>query len=137
MDFDFSNLQPTITIDMQDAIDTANRNRKHVIEAAKIQELTTAEPMGKFLCAEIIRYQNSLKETEDVALLLTQFNQDVIILVDEISYAGYNMLLFRGKDTVGKPQELIQHISQLNFLLMPVPKDEPESPKRKIGFVTD
>ena len=42
---------------------------------------------------------------------------------------------FGGKDSEGKPLELIQHILQLNFLLTVVPKPELEMEKRKIGFV--
>lgn len=35
----------------------------------------------------------------------------------------------------GRMSTLIQHVSQLNFLLTSVPK-EPDKPKRKIGFST-
>jgi hypothetical protein len=56
-------------------------------------------------------------------------------LVKEIDYSGYNLICFYGEHTNGKPLELIQHIQQLNFLLMVVSKVEPEVPKRKIGFV--
>ena len=55
--------------------------------------------------------------------------------VKEIGYIGYNLVCFHGEDTSGKPLELIQHVQQLNFLLMVVPKPEIEIPKRKIGFV--
>ncbi|WP_415825469.1 DUF6173 family protein [Enterocloster bolteae] len=30
---------------------------------------------------------------------------------------GYNLIRFGGKDNSGKPLELIQHVSQLDFLL--------------------
>ncbi|WP_416386924.1 DUF6173 family protein [Butyribacter intestini] len=45
------------------------------------------------------------------------------------------MVCFHGKDTSGKPLELIQHVQQLNFLLMVVSKPEIEATKRQIGFV--
>ncbi|WP_444239969.1 DUF6173 family protein [Eshraghiella crossota] len=57
------------------------------------------------------------------------------LLIKEIGYIGYNLVCFHGEDTSGKPLELIQHVQQLNFLLMIVPKPEPEVPKRQIGFV--
>lgn len=66
---------------------------------------------------------------------IVQFNQSITILVKEIGYIGYNLVCFHGEDTSGRPLELIQHVQQLNFLLMIVPKAEPEAPKRTIGFV--
>lgn len=67
-------------------------------------------------------------------MMLVQFNQSTTILVENIGYIGHTMISFHGKDTSGNPLELIQHISQLNFLLMACKKSEPELPKRKIGF---
>ena len=57
------------------------------------------------------------------------------LLIKEIGYIGYNLVCFHGEDTSGKPLELIQHVQQLNFLLMVVPKPEIEAPNRQIGFV--
>lgn len=94
-----------------------------------------AEQIAYYLYEEIRDYQNKLPDTEDVAMSIVQFNQSITILVKEIGYIGYNLVCFHGEDTSGKPLELIQHVQQLNFLLMVVPKLEPEAPKRKIGFV--
>ncbi|WP_367566114.1 DUF6173 family protein [Butyribacter intestini] len=52
-----------------------------------------------------------------------------------MGYIGYNLVCFHGEDTSGKSLELIQHVQQLNFLLMVVPKLEIEAPNRQIGFV--
>lgn len=62
-------------------------------------------------------------------------NQSITILVKEIGYIGYNLVCFHGEDTSGKLLELIQHVQQMNFLLMVVPKPEIEIQKRMIGFV--
>ena len=58
----------------------------------------------------------------------------MIIFVESIGYIGSNLVVFAGKDSSGKPLELIQHISQLSFLMMVAPKPSVEAPKRKIGF---
>lgn len=51
----------------------------------------------------------------------------------DIGYANPSTLIFYG--TVGGQEAtLIQHMSQLNFLLMSVPKADPEKPARRIGF---
>ncbi len=105
------------------------------INASKIQVGSTAEQVALHLYNEIQRYQANLPNTEDVAMQLVQFNQSITIMVKGIGYSGYNLVCFNGEDKDGKPLELIQHVQQLNFLLMVVPKPEPEKPKRQIGFV--
>lgn len=132
MDF---NKQPIISPSVQRQIDQAQKNRQIEIDASKIQLGSTAEQVAINLYNEIQRYQANLPDTEDVAMMLTQFNDSIQILVKGIGYSGYNLVCFHGEDKDGKPLELIQHVQQLNFLLMVVPKPEPEAPKRQIGFV--
>lgn len=110
-------------------------NRQIEINASKMQFDSRAEQVAYYLYEEIRDYQNNLPDTEDVAMSIVQFNQSITILVKEIGYIGYNLVCFHGEDTSGKPLELIQHVQQLNFLLMVVQKPAPEVPKRQIGFV--
>lgn len=112
-------------------------DKQKLVNAAIIQEQSTAEIIAEHLYQEITDYQASLPNTEDVAMSIVQFNQSTTILVESIGYIGYNLVRFVGKDNSGKPLELIQHISQLNFLLMVVPKPEKEPEKRKIGFLRE
>lgn len=110
-------------------------NRQIEINSAKIQVGSRAEQVAYYLYDAIRDYQSKLSDTEDVAISVVQFNQSTTILVNNIGYIGYNLVCFHGEDTSGKPLELIQHVQQLNFLLMVVPKPEQKTPKRKIGFV--
>lgn len=110
-------------------------NRQIEINASKMQFDSRAEQVAYYLYEEIRDYQNNLPDTGDVAMSIVQFNQSITILVKEIGYIGYNLVCFHGEDTSGKPLELIQHVQQLNFLLMVVPKPEIEAPNRQIGFV--
>lgn len=80
----------------------------------------------------VLDFQAGLDKDHDVALLLTNFGQSVIMEVTEIGYEESVLMVFRGYVN-GKMSTLIQHISQLNFLITSVSKD-PEKPKRKIGF---
>ncbi len=108
---------------------------KKMINAAVIQEGSTAEHVALYLYGQIINHQANLPDTDDVALQVVHFNQNTIILVENIGYIGYNLVCFYGTDSQGKPMELIQHIHQLNFLLTVAQKPVPDTPKRKIGFV--
>ena len=110
-------------------------DRQIEINASKMQYDSRAAQVAYYLYEEIKDYQNKLSNTEDVAMSIVQFNQSITILVKEIGYIGYTLVCFHGEDTSGKPLELIQHVQQLNFLLMVVPKPEIAVPKRTIGFV--
>lgn len=119
------------------AIQKSGSDKQKMVNAAVIQEGSTAQIVAENLYQEIINYQSNLLDTEDVALSIVKFNESITLLVDSIGYIGYNLVRFGGKDSSGKPLELIQHVSQLNFLLMVVQKPDSEISKRKIGFVQD
>ena len=106
------------------AMQKSSSAKQKMINAATIQEQSIAEIVAENIYRELLNYQASLSDTEDVAMSIVQFNESITILVDSIGYIGYNLIRFLGKDNLGKPLELIQHISQLNFLLMVVPKPE-------------
>lgn len=125
-----------MTSAIQRQFDERAKQTQTMVNAAAIQEGSTAEYVANYLYEEIIKYQADLPEADDVALQVVQFNQSTLIFVENIGYIGYNMVCFYGTDSQGKPVELIQHINQLNFLLTVVSKPIPEQPKRKIGFIT-
>ncbi|MCR4719143.1 MAG: hypothetical protein K5768_05885 [Firmicutes bacterium] len=133
MNIDSTTLAATAAIQRQLA--ERSRQTQTMVNAAAIQEGSTAECVALYLYEEILKYQANLPELDDVALQVVHFNQTTLIFVESIGYIGYNMVCFRGTDSQGKPMELIQHIHQLNFLLTVVPKPIPEQPKRKIGFI--
>ena len=130
-----SDLPMQLTLTAINMMTTSHESKKKMISSATIQEECIAQIVAENLYNEIINFQSNLPETEDVAMSVVKFNESITLFVDSIGYIGYNLIRFGRKDSLGKPMELIQHVSQLNFLLMVVPKVEPEAPKRKIGFV--
>lgn len=80
----------------------------------------------------ILEFQRSLDPDREVALLLTHFGSSILMEVTHISYEESVLVIFKGFVN-GRMSTLIQHVSQLNFLLTSVPKD-PETPRRQIGF---
>ena len=81
----------------------------------------------------ITNFEKSLDAEHEVGIMLTNFGQSITMQVVEIGYEKSVLLVFKGYVN-GALCTLIQHVSQLNFLLMSVPK-EPDRPKRVIGFV--
>ncbi len=126
-----------LTLTALNAIQKSSEHKEKMINSMTIQEQCITEIVAQNIYQEIINYQNNLPEKDDVAMTVVNFNQSITLLVDSIGYIGYNLIRFGGKDNLGKPMELLQHVSQLNVLLTVVPKSEPEAPKRPIGFVVD
>lgn len=131
-----NNFNPTgISTDVKEILNDYHQKQQNIVTSALIQEGGTAEVIAEALCNEIIKFQSSLPVNTDVAISVVQFSQNTTLLVDSIGYIGYNLIWFSGTDSNGKPLKLIQHVQQLNFLLMVVPTPAPSTPKRKIGFV--
>ena len=83
----------------------------------------------------VLDFQASLDNEHDVGLLLTNFGQSMLMEVTEIGYEKSVLMVFRGY-VKGNKATLIQHISQLNFLLTSIPK-APDKPKNTIGFTAN
>lgn len=82
---------------------------------------------------QIIEFQKDLSDSVDVCIQIASFGESIFMIVDEIGFQNPDMLYFFGSVN-GNNAQLIQHVSQLNFLLMTQPKPEPESKPRRIGF---
>lgn len=105
--------------------------------SADIQNENTAPVIAQKLYEVLCSYQESLPDEDDMVLAVAHFGETVNIIVNKVGYIGYNLIVFYGEDSYGKPQKLIQHINQLDFLLSAQPKEIPEAPRRQIGFQTE
>lgn len=85
------------------------------------------------LSKHIKDFEKTLDSEHEVGLILTNFGQSITMQVTEVSYEESVLMIFKGYVN-GRMSTLIQHVSQLNFLLTSIEK-EPDRPKRTIGFV--
>ena len=93
----------------------------------------TAKHAHELLKSEIREFESGLDDEHEVAVQLASFGHSILMMVEEIGYANPSTLFFYG--TVNNQKAtLIQHISQLNFLLMSVEKADPGKPPHRIGF---
>ena len=83
----------------------------------------------------VLAFQASLDQEHDIGLLLTNFGQSMLMEVTKIGYEDSVLMVFHGFVN-GRESTLIQHVSQMNFLLTSISK-EPDKPKRKIGFIVN
>lgn len=81
----------------------------------------------------IKEFEKTLDAEHEVGLMLTNMGESIVMQVTEVTYEESVLMVFKGYVN-GRMSTLIQHVSQLNFLLTSIEK-EPERPKRTIGFV--
>jgi hypothetical protein len=85
----------------------------------------------------ILEFDASLDDSFEVGMKLVSFGQAVVIHVKEIGYYNPSLIRFFGALEDGSPVELVQHVSQISFLLMAVKRLEPDKPKKRIGFINN
>lgn len=103
------------------------------ISDMEIRDYTMADWKYEKLKEQIQEFQKNLPDTVDVCIKLASFGQSILMIVEEIGFQNPDLLYFYGTVN-GNEAQLIQHISQLNFLLMTQPKAEPQARPRRIGF---
>lgn len=107
----------------------------HPMPVLQIRDRDLADYAYEVIMKQIKDFEDDLDENHEVALKLASFGQSLTLAVTDIGYANPNTLIFYGY--VGDQfATLIQHKSQLNFLLLAVPKADPEKPPRRIGFAS-
>jgi hypothetical protein len=101
----------------------------------EIAEQSLASEAFKYIRDAVHEFQSKLNDNAEVGLRLIHFGQDIILRVDKIICKDPNILTFVGViDGTGNQAVLIQHINQLNFMLTLLAREDPEKPRRPIGF---
>lgn len=93
-----------------------------------------ASEFHKRLINMINDFDRELDEEHEVGMRLVSFGQSVTFHVTDLGYWNPSLIVFHGVKEDGSPVELIQHVSQISFLLTKVPRLDPEKPKKPIGF---
>jgi methylmalonyl-CoA mutase cobalamin-binding subunit len=91
------------------------------------------------VCAAIKEYvqdfEKDLDAEHEVGVRLVSFGGAVAFHAEQIGFRAPNVITFYGTTAEGEKVQLIQHVSQLSFLLKSVKKLD-ETPRR-IGFLWD
>lgn len=96
-----------------------------------------ADYFCEIVVEKVKQFEAALDNDHEVALLLASFGRDIPLNVVSIGYSNPSTLIFRGF-VAGQPATLIQHVSQLNFLMLAVQKADPNEPPRRLaGFSSE
>lgn len=103
------------------------------IEAIDPRDFDLADYTYEVIMEEIKAFEDTLDEDHEVGVMLASFGQSLTMTVTHIGYANPSTLFFYGF-VGGREATLIQHMSQLNFLLLALEKPDSDKPPRRIGF---
>jgi len=98
-----------------------------------IRDYSLADYQYEVIMESIADFEELLNPNEEVALKLASFGQTIILNVTDIGYSNPSLIHFHGY-VDGKKATIIQHINQLNFLIMAIPILNPDIKPRRIGF---
>lgn len=102
-------------------------------EAPEIKDYSMADTCYDHIVEQVKHFQEKLDSDHEVGVMLTSFGQSLVMYVRSIGFQNPNLIYFYGQVN-GSDAQLIQHMSQLNFLLLALKKLDPERPPRRIGF---
>jgi hypothetical protein len=107
-------------------------------EAVKgLHVLGTANLASEFhdrIAAQIEAFDKELDQEHEVGMRLVSFGQSITFHVEEIGFHNPSLLMFRGRTEAGDPVCLIQHVTQISFLLLALKRPDPSQPKKPFGF---
>lgn len=109
----------------------------HAMEIASEQYQYNNPVIGVFeaLGDYIKEFEAELDQDHEIGARIVQFGSSLQIHVQNVGYTTPSLITFSGKTSEGDPVQLIQHVSQLSFLLVSLKKID-EQPYR-IGFIWD
>lgn len=99
-------------------------------------ELHAAEEVFNHLLARVKDFQASLPENYELGIQLANFGGEKALHVRGMGFKNPNVIEFYGLLDGDKQIVVVQHVSQLNFLLIAVPP-VPEQEPYRIGFAAD
>ena len=102
-------------------------NNSKEISADLVSDPHLASWKHKKLVEQIRKFEADLDQNHEIAIRLASFGTSILMAVEDVGYQN------PGKVN-GEEAQLIQHTSQLNFLLLAVQKPDPQKPPRRIGF---
>ena len=101
------------------------------LSSYRIRNYSLADWKYEKIMEEIAEYEAKLDNDHEIALRLASFGSSTVMVVTSVGYQNPDMLYFYGFVN-GKDAQLIQHVSQLNFLITSVEREDKTKPARRI-----
>src|SRR5262245_45070010 len=131
---DMSHVMENISKAGNQAAQMRAEQRDAILNLSKHADANLASEYCRIIDMAIKEFDKTLNQEEEVGVRLVSFGQTVTFHAKRVTPLNPSMLMFSGKTDDGKPIHLIQHVSQLSFLLTGLPKLDPNKPKQPYGF---
>jgi len=82
-------------------------------------------------------FEEELDEEHEAGVRLVTFGHSLTFQVERLGYYNPSLIRFYGRLENGSAVELIQHVSQISFLLTAMKKPDPDKPAKRIGFLSE
>lgn len=96
-----------------------------------------AEDVFYRLVSYIREFEANLDHDHELGARMVSFGTTVQFPIVDMGYWNPDIVTFDGVDENGHRMKLIQNVSQLNVLLVAMPKRVDNEPPRRIGFVLE
>ena len=96
--------------------------------------LNLASEFKKRIEDRIMNFLNNLDPDKEVGIVFINFGHSHTIHLEEVRFSNPSLITFKGKDEVGSPVEVIQHVTQIKIMLKQIPIDDSTKKRRTIGF---
>jgi Family of unknown function (DUF6173) len=94
---------------------------------------TPAQWMVMRLAQAVAAFESKLDGDHEVGFSMVSFGGSQVLKFEDLGYWAPDLVLFYGRTDDGAPIQLIEHVSQVNVMLVAARKATPEAPRR-IGF---
>jgi hypothetical protein len=116
--------------------DKQQRSHEATLTVADLAKRNLASEFYARLLARIVEFDSTLDNEHEVGVRLVSFGQTVVLRVEALGYHDPSLIMFFGHSEDGSPIELIQHVSQISFLLTSLKRPDPSKPKVPFGFTS-
>ncbi|HWR43237.1 DUF6173 family protein [Sporomusa sp.] len=94
----------------------------------------TAKHIFNQLIQRVQAFEAELDQEHEVGMRLVSFGKSTEFSVSRIGYLDPNLIWFQGVLSDKSDVELIQHVSQISFMLIKIKRQPSEEPRCPIGF---
>ena len=111
-----------------------SRAKSFVEQMTEINQPYTAKNIFNELIERIKKFESELNQEHEVGMQLVTFGESTQFSVLNLGYTDPSIIWFEGILADGSHVELVQHVSQISFLMIALKREDPEKPKAPIGF---
>ena len=111
-----------------------SRAKSFVEQMTEINQPYTAKNIFNELIERIKKFESELNQEHEVGMQLVTFGESTQFSVLSLGYTDPSIIWFEGILADGSHVELVQHVSQISFLMIALKREDPEKPKAPIGF---